>query len=263
MELNESATESFASTETPNHENQQQQQANHYQTPMCPKEVDCVSIRSSNIYSTCRTTSRVPLVRSSRSVFSIYEDTSRPADDSASSSSSASSSVLSSATCQQQQQQQPPSQLPQRSTPTLERLSEFELHRIESMYRSIGSLVCVAASTCHLFTTTSEQIAHLLHDCWRLQAASTVPLWLLDTGYNPKRERQLRLMFVDRRTAFPLMRQPIVIRARDQLRCPNGDQRRLTFTLQNKQLVCLIEFGDFLACHDFFKFYQDLLHNPR
>lgn len=89
-----------------------------------------------------------------------------------------------------------------------------------------------------------------------------VPLWLLDTGYNPKRERQLRLMFVDRTTAFPLVKKPIRVFQREQFKCPNGD-KRLTFTLQNKQLVCLVEFADFLACHDFFKFYQDLIQNTR
>lgn len=222
-----------------------------------------MSLKSSSIYSTCRTNRQVAQVRSSRSVFSIYEDSATATSGNikpSSSSSNDDSSSSSSSTCSYQPLPPPP------PTTHLERLSEFELHKIESMYRSIGSLVCVSTCTCDLFTTTSEQIAHLLNDCWRLQVASTVPLWLLDTGYNPKRERQLRLMFVDRRTAFPLMRRPIVIRERDQVKCPANtgvDSRKLTFTLQNGQLVCLIEFADFLACHEFFKFYQDITSNSR
>ena len=105
-------------------------------------------------------------------------------------------------------------------------------------------------------------------------------MWLFDTGLNPKRPKQLRLIFVDKHTAFPIaasshqtsdqqspqmlsmFSQPILINHLNQLKNPDND-KRLTFTLNNKQLVCLIQFNQYTACQSFFKFYSDLAANPR
>ena len=130
------------------------------------------------------------------------------------------------------------------------------------MYRSIGAIVYVSACTCDFFTTTSEQIATLLHDCWKLEINSIVPIWIFDTGFNPKRTKQLRLLFVDRHTAFPLTTKTILINKWNELKNPTND-KRLTFTLRNKQLVCLLQFFDFFSCQEFFKFYTNLVMNPR
>ena len=236
-----------------------------------PHQEDCISIKSSSIYSSCRGSIGPSFsvnphltggsgggggVRSSRSVFSIYEEEDdeicsgssstsstggRLSSSSASSSSSSSHNILSS---------------------KLERLSEFELKKIESMYRSIGSLVHVSSCTCDFFTTTSEQIASLLGDCWKLEVSSIVPVWIFNTGFNPKRAKQLRLLFVDRHTAFPLTTKNILIDSLNQLQNP-GNDKRLTFTLRNKQLVCLVQFFDFFSCQEFYKFYTNLTLSPR
>lgn len=238
-----------------------------YAKPMLrqPPQDDSISIKSNSIYSSCHGGSIGPsfrssnhqnssnssgVVRSSRSVFSIYEEedeSSCAASSSASSSSSSSTAGrLSSASTLQ-------------NSTKLERLNEFEVKKIESMYRSIGSVVHVSPCTCDLFTTTSEQIALLLNDCWKLEINSIVPIWIFDTGFNPKRQKQLRLLFVDRHTAFPLTTKNIIINKFNQLTNPSGD-KRLTFTLRQKQLVCLMQFCDFFSCQEFFKFYTNLIN---
>ena len=136
------------------------------------------------------------------------------------------------------------------------------MKKIESMYRSIGALVYVSGCTCDFYTTTSEQIANLLNDCWKLETNSVVPVWVFDTGYNPKREKRLRLVFVDRHTAFPITTKPILINKLNQLKNPSND-KRLTFTLRNKQLVCLLQFYDFFTCQEFYKFYLDIARSAR
>lgn len=143
-------------------------------------------------------------------------------------------------------------------------------------------MVLVSPCTCDLFTTTSEQIASLLNDCWNLEVNSIVPVWLFDTGLNPKRKKQLRLLFVDRHTAFPIgattstpttrnlkssllasaLSQPILISELNMPKNPDND-KRVTFTLNNGQLVCLIQFYDFTSCQEFYKFFTDICDNPK
>lgn len=229
----------------------------HYSRP----ENDCISIKSSSIYSSCRGSigpsfnpNPTSAVRSSRSVFSIYEEEDEScAASSASSALSSSSSSSSSASARH---------ILTQNSSKLERLSDYEMKKIESMYRSIGALVYVSACTCDFYTTTSEQIANLLNDCWKLETNSIVPVWVFDTGYNPKREKKLRLVFVDRHTAFPITTKPILINKLNQLKNPSND-KRLTFTLRNKQLVCLLQFYDFFTCQEFYKFYLDIAKSAR
>lgn len=143
-------------------------------------------------------------------------------------------------------------------------------------------MVLVSPCTCDLFTTTSEQIASLLNDCWNLEVNSIVPVWLFDTGLNPKRKKQLRLLLVDRHTAFPIgattttpttrnlkssplahaLSQPILISELNMPKNPDND-KRVTFTLDNGQLVCLIQFYDFTSCQEFYKFFTDICDSPK
>ena len=104
-------------------------------------------------------------------------------------------------------------------------------------------------------------------------------MWLFDTGLNPKRNKQLRLLFVDRHTAFPigalqpaksnnpsilgtLLTKPILINEQNLPTTP-GNDKRITFTLNNKQVVCLVQFSDFHSCQEFYNFLQDLTLNPK
>ena len=262
--------------QSPYYSTRQQQEINMNPPPPQPSnQEDCLSIKSSSIYSSCRGSIGGPssasqgghyghghynppsgIVRSSRSVFSIYEEEDEIcAVSSNSASSSAGSSAISSSS----------SALNVMGS-KLERIGDAEVKKIESMYRSIGSMVHVCSCTCDFFTTTTEQMLsnciNLSNQCWKQEISSMVPMWLFDTGFNPKRMKQLRLMFVDRYTAFPVTARPIVINKLNQLKNPNND-KRLTFTLRNNQMVCMIQFHDFFCCQEFIKFYLDVSTNPR
>jgi hypothetical protein len=242
------------------------------------KPDDSISVKSGSIYGTMGQVGHAAQcqVRNSRSVFSIYEEEAETCSSSGLSSHSSSSTSSSS-----------PNQnvLGNASSGNkLDRLGDAEIKKIESMYRSIGSLVCVSPCTCDLFTTTSEQIASMLSNCWKMEMSSFVPIWIFDTGYNLKRAKKLTLLFVDRQTAFPLIQKPLLVTQMDQFRNPNND-KRLTFTLDQRQimpvasksstnqhvdlciseqkLVGLIQFSDFLCCHEFFKFYREIVESPR
>ena len=151
----------------------------------------------------------------------------------------------------------------------------YKLWIIWNNNRSIGCIVQVSASTCDLYTTNSEQIAMLLNDCWNLEINSIVPVWLFDTGLNLKRKKQLRLLFVDKLTAFPVsainpnqtsvlkaLNKPLLITENNLPKNPDND-KRMTFTLNNKQLVCLVQFNDFTSCQEFFSFLNDMTTNPK
>ena len=231
---------------------------------------DSVSIKSGSIYSSCRVATSQCHVRNSRSVFSIYEEEAETCSSSGLSSHSSSSAASSASSANNKNL----------LGNKLDRLTDFEVKKIESMYRSIGSIVCVSPCTCDLFTTTSEQIANLLNNCWRLELSSLVPIWIFDTGYNLKRTKKLTLLLVDRQTAFPLMTKPLLITDPFQFKNPNND-KQLTFKLSHelnkkmtasrntnlsensRHLVGLIQFLDFLCCHEFFKFYKEIVENPR
>jgi hypothetical protein len=254
------------------------------------KPDDSISIKSGSIYGMTGQVGAVHSqcqVRNSRSVFSIYEEEATETCSSSGLSSHSSSSATSSSSPSSHNQNVLGNA---KSGNKLERLSEAEIKKIESMYRSIGSIVCVSPCTCDLFTTTSEQIASMLSNCWKMEMGSFVPIWIFDTGYNLKRAKKLTLLFVDRQTAFPLIQKPLLVTQMDQFRNPNND-KRLTFTLDQRQiaphvastklssinqqraadiqctseqkLVGLIQFSDFLCCHEFFKFYREIVENMR
>jgi hypothetical protein len=245
------------------------------------KPEDSVSIKSGSIYGVGHLQQQH--VRNSRSVFSIYEEeaaetcSSSGLSSHSSSSTTASSPNSSNNSCCQ-------NVLGNVTGTKLERLADYEVKKLEAMYRSMGSIVCVGPCTCDLFTTTSEQVASMLSNCWRMEMSSFVPIWIFDTGYNLKRAKRLTLLFVDRQTAFPLLHKPLLVTQMDQFRNPNND-KRLTFTLSqqliiaengkcnnkalttsdtsDQKLVGLIQFYDFLCCHEFFKFYREVVENVR
>lgn len=194
---------------------------------------DTISIKS--IYSSCRNSlsNQANVVQASRSVFSIYEE-----EDESSSMTTSSSTHSSS------------------SRNRLERLNDFEMEKIESLYRSIGCVVSVSQSTCDLYTTTSEQIAHSLNNCWSVLYTAIVPVLVFDTGNNPKRDKQLCLVFVDRNSGLPISRKLIQIDRSNALRHPNIKEKCLTFRLN--ELICLLRFYDYYSCTEFFRFYSDV-----
>ncbi|CAF0967455.1 unnamed protein product [Brachionus calyciflorus] len=210
---------------------------------------DTLSIKS--IYSSCRGSilNQPQAVRSSRSVFSIYEEE----DESLSiiTNSSSSSSSSSSSNCSTSKSFN--------IKLKLERLNDFEIEKIESVYRSIGCMVNVSQCTCDLLSTTNDDIASSLNKCWKIKYNSIVVVLVFDTGYNPKRPKQLKLIFADRKTGFPLVDLPeIKINYFNLIKYPNLKEKCLTFKL-NPSVICLIKFYDFFSCTEFFRFYSDIV----
>jgi hypothetical protein len=64
------------------------------------------------------------------------------------------------------------------------RLNEKEVLKIASFYQSIGTLVYVARSIATLYTSDFDAMANLRD--WK-KLYTGVPIWLFNTGMNPKR----------------------------------------------------------------------------
>jgi hypothetical protein len=67
-----------------------------------------------------------------------------------------------------------------------EALSQADQLRLESLYKSIGSSVCASKCAAALYTTDLQCLIRLLD--WQRQC-SGVPLWVFNTGLNPKRPK--------------------------------------------------------------------------
>ncbi|CAF3164893.1 unnamed protein product [Rotaria socialis] len=75
------------------------------------------------------------------------------------------------------------------------------IERIESLYSSMGSLLYVSPCLIRLFILTDLQACSL--EQWKLIHRG-YPIWLYNTGLNPRRSSELRLMIVDEKTGFIL-----------------------------------------------------------
>jgi hypothetical protein len=133
-----------------------------------------------------------------------------------------------------------------------ERLLEYDITKIQSMYRSVNCIILVSSCTVDFYTTNSEQIANL-QDCWKIELNSVVPVWIFDRSYKRQKEKCLKLLFVDKLTGFPVYKE-ILITKLSQFKNPKD--RRLTFTVGN--FICLINFHDYFSCNEFYKFFLEL-----
>ncbi|CAF1406033.1 unnamed protein product [Rotaria sp. Silwood1] len=75
------------------------------------------------------------------------------------------------------------------------------IQRLESLYSSMGSLIYVSPCLIRLFILTDIQVCSL--EQWKLIHRG-YPIWLYNTGLNPRRSSELRLMIVDEKTGFIL-----------------------------------------------------------
>lgn len=80
----------------------------------------------------------------------------------------------------------------------LSKTSEF---KIESMYRSMGSVVLCAKCPAKVYTTSLKNLIQLID--WKLEV-SGIPLWVFNTGMNPKRAKGLSLFLADKHSGFAL-----------------------------------------------------------
>lgn len=70
------------------------------------------------------------------------------------------------------------------------RLNEKDVLKIGSFYQSIGTLVYVARSIATLYTSDFDAMANLRD--WK-KLYTGVPIWLFNTGMNPKRYKRKKL----------------------------------------------------------------------
>lgn len=75
------------------------------------------------------------------------------------------------------------SQQPLQLDPSI-RLNDRDILKIASFYQSIGTLVHVARSVATLYTSDFDAMANLRD--WK-KLYTGVPIWLFNTGMNPKR----------------------------------------------------------------------------
>jgi hypothetical protein len=75
------------------------------------------------------------------------------------------------------------------------------IERIESLYSSMGSHIYVSPCLVRLFILTDLQVCSL--EEWKLIHRG-YPIWLYNTGLNPRRSSELRLIIVDEKTGFIL-----------------------------------------------------------
>ncbi|CAF1205247.1 unnamed protein product [Rotaria magnacalcarata] len=152
----------------------------------------------------------------------------------------------------------PRSQTSHQSVSSLTRtvLSANDILKVESSYRSIGTQVFACRCLCDLYITTTERLAKL-EDWIRFQHG--LPVWLLNSGTNPKRQSRLSLIIAECGSGFPIWQDTIngfsdVKQARAQ---------HITFRLSDQITLAVLRFNDFSASKEFFSYYQSIRNDDR
>jgi hypothetical protein len=144
------------------------------------------------------------------------------------------------------------SQTPHHSTV----LSANDILKVESSYRSIGTQVYASRSLCDLYITTADRLAKL--EDWILFQHG-LPVWLLDSGTNPKRQSRLSLMIAEYGSGFPIWQDNInghsdIKQAREQ---------HITFRLSDQVTLAVLRFQDLIASKEFFSYYISIRNDHR
>lgn len=157
-------------------------------------------------------------------------------------------------------------------------LSKSEIEKIESCYKSIGSRVYSSRCQAGLYITNLQNLISLSD--WKLEVSS-VPVWVFNTGLNPKRPKGLCLCMADNKTGFSLWKSnPITYMNDFKWTRPGLITFRIVQESSKKEkgkngprpsLFAAIRFEDELECSRFYDFYRGLfvdaanddLFNPR
>ncbi|CAF2229580.1 unnamed protein product [Rotaria magnacalcarata] len=135
-------------------------------------------------------------------------------------------------------------------------LSDNDILKVELSYRSIGTHVYAARSLCDLYITTAERLAKL--EDWILFQHG-LPVWLLNSGTNPKRQSCLSLVIAEYGSGFPIWQDNVdghsdVKQAREQ---------HITFRLSDKVTLAVLRFNNILASKEFFSYYVSVRNDHR
>ncbi|CAF0725695.1 unnamed protein product [Rotaria sp. Silwood1] len=135
-------------------------------------------------------------------------------------------------------------------------LSANDILKVESSYRSIGTQVFACRCLCDLYITTTDRLAKL--EDWILFQHG-LPVWLLNSGTDPKRQSRLSLIIAEHGSGFPVWQDTIngfsdVKQARAQ---------HITFRLSDQITLAVLRFNDLSASKDFYSYYQSIRNDKR
>ncbi|CAF3639688.1 unnamed protein product [Rotaria sp. Silwood1] len=136
------------------------------------------------------------------------------------------------------------------------RLNERDVLKIASFYQSIGTLVYVARSIATLYTSDFDAMANLRD--WK-KLYTGVPIWLFNTGMNPKRARNIRLIISELGSSFTLW--DTVVNGASDVRLPKP--RHITLKSLETGTVLALKFDDTSATDEFHQYFVKLSCNPR
>ncbi|CAF2663363.1 unnamed protein product [Rotaria sp. Silwood2] len=140
--------------------------------------------------------------------------------------------------------------------PSSIRLNERDVLKIASFYRSIGTLVYVGRSVATLYTSDFDAMANL-KDWKKLYVG--VPIWLFNTGMNPKRSRNIRLIISELGSSFTLW--DTIVNGASDVRLPKA--RHITLKSLETGTVLALKFEDTSATDEFHQYFVKLSCDPR
>lgn len=135
-------------------------------------------------------------------------------------------------------------------------LSANDILKVESSYRSIGTQVLACRCLCDLYVTTAERLSKL--EDWLLFQRG-LPVWLLNSGANPKRQTRLSLIIAEHGSGFPIWQD--IINGYSDVK--QARAQHLTFRLSDQNTLAVLRFQDLSASKEFFSFYKSIRNDPR
>ncbi len=133
-------------------------------------------------------------------------------------------------------------------------LSANDILKVESSYRSIGTQVYASRCLCDLYITTAERLAKL--EDWILFQHG-LPVWLLNSGTNPKRQTRLSLIIAEYGSGFPIWQDNI--NGRSDIK--QAREQHITFRLSDQVTLAVLRFNDLIASKEFFSYYISIRNN--
>ncbi|CAM2698361.1 unnamed protein product [Rotaria socialis] len=136
------------------------------------------------------------------------------------------------------------------------RLNERDVLKVASFYQSIGTLVYVARSIATLYTSDFDAMANLKD--WK-KLYTGVPIWLFNTGMNPKRARCIRLIISELGSSFTLW--DTIVNGASDVRLPKA--RHVTLKSLETGTILALKFDDTSATDEFHQYFVKLSCDPR
>ncbi|CAF1610127.1 unnamed protein product, partial [Adineta ricciae] len=136
------------------------------------------------------------------------------------------------------------------------RLSDKDILKIAAFYKSMGTLVYVAHSTATLYSSDFDSMANLKD--WK-KLYTGVPIWLFNTGMNPKRARSIRLIISELGSSFTLW--DTIVNGASDVRLPKS--RHITLKSLETGAVLALKFDDTNATDEFHQYFVKLSCDPR